>query len=258
MKKYILIISALVFGASLVNAATPVETGLARYTSYNDLYAAGNAKISLAKVAGDKDAIRTAQAEHKTAIANWRAANAATLESLIPDVDSIADSNPGVATWIIKAVLTARNTDEAGVTAKVFAQNAADIDLARKLLTIAKGGQGYFYVQYYATAAELRALEAGNSGVYGAALRRARDLGITADFAPQWNALHLGTGLTANTYVSWFNSHVKQLARTNKDAALKVLGDEQTAVSLLPAQTTATNKRIEELRKQIALLKEVK
>ncbi|WP_043588425.1 hypothetical protein [Geminisphaera colitermitum] len=257
MKKYILIISALVFGAGLVNA-TPVETGLALHTSYTDLYAAGNAKIKLATIAGDRAALATAKAEHVAAIKGWRVANTAALEALVPDVDSIAESNPSVATWIIKAVLTARNTDEAGVTAKVFAQDDSDKALAAKLLTISKGGQGYFYVQNYASADELRVLEAGSSGLYTAALRRARDLGIIAEFAPQWNARHLGTGLTANTYVAWFNQHVKQLARSDSDGALRVLSNEVNSVSLLPAQTKATADRIEILRKQIALLKEVK
>lgn len=52
--------------------------------------------------------------------------------------------------------------------------------------------------------------------------------------------------------MKWFNQHVK-------DAAIALLEAELTAVNLRPDQSaSATKDRIEVLRKQIAVLKEIK
>ncbi|AHF89519.1 hypothetical protein OPIT5_03785 [Opitutaceae bacterium TAV5] len=259
MKKFILIISALAFASGLF-AASPAETGQALYTACNDLYAANSARLKIATASGDKAAIAQAKADNTAASAAFRTENLASVQSLLSDIDAIATVNPNVATWAIKFSLNAKNIDPAtGKTLPVFDQDADDAGLARKLLTIGTGGQSYYYYQYYATADELNALDgSGTGGIYLAGIRRAKALGILADFAPVWNAKHLGQGIVESAFVKWFNGHAKKIADTNKGAAIDLLAKEQTAVSLLPNQTAATNKRIDDLRKQIALLKEVK
>ncbi len=261
MNKFIILLTALALGAGLYcQAATPVADGLALYNDYDAIVENSNARLKTATIAGDSAAIAAAKADRVAAIAAWRTAHLEKVQSLVPAIDDIAAANPGVASWIIKYTLASKNLDPAtGKASANFAQNDADAALARKIIDIGSGIQAYFYYQYYATADELAALPASSSlNMYQAALRRAKQLDIYADFAPAWNAKHLGVGIVSSTYTTWFNRHVKGIARTNKDAAIELMAKEQTAVSLLKSQTAATNKRIEELRKQIALLKEVK
>ncbi len=259
MKKLTILLSVFAFCAGLI-AATPVADGLALYNDYNALVSNSDARLKAAVVSGDRISVATVRADRAAAISAWRTAHLMEVQALVPAIDDIAAANPTVASWVIRYTLASKNLDPAtGKGAAVFDQNEADAALARKLLEMGTGSHAYFYIQYYASVEDLNSLPASSSVVvYAAALKRAQQLDVYADFAPSWNVKHLGQGVVNTAYVVWFNRHVKAIARTDKNAAIDLLANEQTAVSLLKSQTAATNKRIEELRKQIALLKEVK
>ncbi|WP_043589080.1 hypothetical protein [Geminisphaera colitermitum] len=261
MRKTILIISALALGASLAFAATPAQTCMTLKTAYDDIYADGQAKIRKARASDDRAAIRAAGLENKAAIQSWRAGNIAALDALVSDVEDIGEVNPGLATWLIKTVLGHRNTDAEGNLAKVFDQNDADRLLASKLLVLSKGSQSYYYIQYYATANELAALEGSDStAVFAAALKRANDLGIYADFLPAWNQKHLGKGQLSATYVRWFNQQVRNILAPNTDAARKEAIDyllaEFNGVISLGGSTPSITQRRDKLREQIDAIQE--
>lgn len=238
MKKTILIISACVFGA-----------GLAFASPTSDAVALNRAKVDL--VASLKTA---SHAERITKVNEWSATHAADVAALIPDIDEIAENNPAIAAWVIRQHLVTKNTVD-GVEAKVFDQ--ADRSLAAKLLSLS--GADFYYARY-ATAEELAAADGTSSYVlYVAVIRRSKSLGNYADVYPSYSAKCLGKGQVSAAYITWFNSHVKAVARTDKAAALKLLENEQTAVSLRNDQGSKNVvDRIEVLRKQIALLKEIK
>ncbi|AHF90212.1 hypothetical protein OPIT5_08355 [Opitutaceae bacterium TAV5] len=257
MRKSILILSALAFGAGLA-VASPTSDAVSLQTGASVISTDWNTKIAAAKAVKDSAAVVTLTAQRKAAIAEYNALHAEAVAALINDsIDEIVLDNPGAATWLIKRHLSDKNTVD-GVVARVFADDAGDRALAAKLLTISNGSQAYFYHQYYASADELRALAGSpSSGIASAVGKRARDLGLLDEIVPDYYKRCLGLGLVHKGYDAWFNKRVRATWATDRAAALKLLEEEQAGIGTVSNQTPATKARIDQLRELSARFAEI-
>lgn len=209
-------------------------------------------KISTAKVAKDPAAVTALSAEKKARTREWSAANNPAIAALIPDIDEIADNNPGMAAWVIKSVLTEKNRDvETGTVATIFAQNDADKALAAKLSNIGNRTHAYFYYSFYADASEIDTLPGSPMPALAAAVvRRASALDALGTLVPAYYRRSLGLGLVTNHYNSWFNALYRATWKTDRPAALTLLQNEQNGIASLDSKlkNKITEKRVEELR----------
>ncbi|EIP99446.1 hypothetical protein OpiT1DRAFT_03963 [Opitutaceae bacterium TAV1] len=256
MKKIMILIPALAFGASLV-IASPTSDAVALQKAANDLASGYSTQIAAAKAIKDAAAVSTLTAANKAAALALRAEQAPVVAELIGSIDEIGENNPATAAWLIQRHLSERNFVD-GATPPVYVQDSDDIALAAKLKTLGTGSARWYYYQWYGTADELAAFPGTNSaGIVAAIAKRAKQLGITDTVIPALYQRSLGLGLVSNGYNAWFNKRVRSVWATDRAAALKLLEEEQAGIGTLTSQTPATKARLEQLRELSARFAEI-
>ncbi|MDR1283289.1 MAG: hypothetical protein LBK99_21085 [Opitutaceae bacterium] len=204
MKKLMILIPALALGVSLFAASAPTSLELA-----SSLRASAAQVSKLPVTTAAERAARTA------ASIQWHADNDAAVEALLPSIEAILAESPATASFVIKNVLTARNTVN-GKAVRPFKRDAGDLALAARLN--APGLDRAYYFTHYATAEEIAALPGSNSAAMANAVR-VRTLDLAApDLLTAYYTRCLGTGLFQTYYNNWFDIHVSELIKAGKDA----------------------------------------
>jgi hypothetical protein len=230
MRKIILILSAFALGTSL-SIASPTSDAVALNRAKTEIANAYNAKIRAANAIKDTAAVATLKAEQHEKNKEWNDANRDAIFALVPHIDEISANNPSAAAFTIRLVLSLRNQDDEGNTAKIFEQRPEDASLARKLIGMGNGSSDYVYYRHYGTAAELAALPGTTSDAIISSIGfRAKVLGVHNDIFPAYYEKCLGLGTVSSGYTSWFRQKVKETARRDKAAAIALLHQEQTAL----------------------------
>jgi hypothetical protein len=258
MKKHMLLISAIANGAALSLPASPTSDAVALRQAADALYADNTAKVRAAKAIGDTAAVKTiieSNRESSLALANGQAP---VVAGLIGAIDTIAQENPSLAIWLIQRHLSAVNRLEDGTMPVVYAQTQADIDLAKKLLTIGTGNAGHYYLRHYSTVDELASEPGTSSSSYiEAVIRRAVALDVRAEILAPFFERSVGKGAIHQTYKNWFRQKVRAIAEKDKLQAITLLDREQNAVeNRADGSAPAVVKYIDELRLQADRLAE--
>ncbi|AHF92493.1 hypothetical protein OPIT5_29260 [Opitutaceae bacterium TAV5] len=235
MKKIMIIIPALVFGASLAIAAELSDFA----QSIADLQAS---RVEVNRLPTKTRADRLAR---QAAIDAWDAANAATVEAAIPQIDALIAERPNLGGFVIWYHLGQKNKD--ATAAKIaWQQNPEDRALAAKLLAVSS--HAHNYIRRYATAAEIAALP-GSSGVSfaTAVVGRAAELG-QPELVTDYYTRCLAKGLITTGYNAWFDQKLIDLAAAGKEAeGVRLARVEALAVNKLKT-TPAQEARLVKLR----------